>query len=260
MSASNRKLTAEEQVELDVWLDLKQIQLNHRTRRYLSDVVHIAQLYKNVLGKFVDLRNYTSHGNFDLKLINWESFNLKVLRRTGIILRRTSLVQLALGEINALRYILFHLMRLEKNGINENVDTAGLLSPTRARSQPDPVRQQLSARSQPDPVRYQQSGSKNAGKAHSEYSDDSLVLSNTRANCGDLNTSTMQRNSDDSATIKRLNQKIEYFQNALREKDNRIEQLLTHLSKLTEHIMSIEMARKDYQEPYTEQQQGDKLQ
>lgn len=260
MSASNRKLNAEEQVELDLWLDVKQIQLNHRTRRYLSDVVHIAQLYKNVLGKFVDLRNYTSHGNFDLKLINWESFNLKVLRRTGIILKRTALVQLALGEINALRYILFHLMRLEKNGINENVDTAGLLSSSKALSQPDPVRGQLSARSQPDPVRYQQSGSKNAGKANSEYSDDRLVLSNTRANCGDLISSTMQRKSDDSSTIKKMNQKIEYLQDALREKDRRIEQLLAHLSKLTAHIMSIEMARKDYQEPYTEQQQGDKLQ
>lgn len=230
-------MSADEHVELDLWLDQKQIQLNHRTRRYLSDVVHIAQLYKNVLGKFVDLKNYTSHGNFDLKLINWESFNLKVLRRTGIILRRPSLVQLALGELNALRYILFHLMRLQKNGINENVDTAGLLSPTRARSQPDPVRyQQL------------QSGSKNAGKGNLEYTDDSLVLTNTRANCGDVMSTTMQRNSDDSSNINTLNQKIQYFQDLLREKDKHIDQLLTHLSKLTARIMAIEFERKDEQQ------------
>lgn len=236
MSVDNRKLTTAEHVELDLWLDHKQIQLNHRTRRYLSDVVHIAQLYKNVLGKLVDLKNYTSHGNFDLKLINWETFNLKVLKRTGMLLRRPSLVQVALGELNALRYILFHLMRLEKNGINENLDIAGQLSPMRARSQPDPVQYQQ-----------QKSGSKNTGKANSEYTvdDNPIELSNTRDNCGDLISTTMQCNSDDSSTINTLNQKIQYYQDLLREKDKHIDQLLTHLSKLTARIMAIELEHKE---------------
>lgn len=228
----NHTLNAEEDKELEMWLDLKQIHLNHRTRRHLSDVVNMAQLYKNILGKYVDLKNYTSHGNFELKLLNWEAFNLKVLRRTGKTLNRSVLVQLSNGDLEALKYILFHLMRIEKNSVDGNSDV-GVLSPTRAFSQPDPVEYQQPAR---DKKPVQMMG----------RSDESPPMRASGPTYRGEFKSKQRKLSDriDETTIRMLIEKVQYYQDVVQEKDKRIDQLLSHLSKFTSRIMGIQSARK----------------
>ncbi|EDV96551.1 GH16317 [Drosophila grimshawi] len=129
----SRSLSEVEQQDLDGWLIAKDIQLNHRTLRKLSDVVNMALLFKNNLnGKLVDMRNYTSHGNSELKIHNWETFNLKVLRRTGLILRRPALVQLATGNLDAIKSLLHHLMCIQRDSLQLG-----------SRSQSTPLKRQL---------------------------------------------------------------------------------------------------------------------
>lgn len=230
--SNNRILTDEEEKDLDLWLDMKQIQLNHRTRRHLSDVVNMAQLYKNILGKFVDLKNYTSHGNFELKLLNWEAFNLKVLRRTGLTLNRTLLAQLTDGKLDALKYLLFHLMRLEKGSIDDNSDAA-VLSPTRARSQPDPVDFQQAARAKKTLQSSEQSD-QSPLKAPKTSRIPREELKSEQSKVGD---------SIDENTIRMLIEKVQYYQDVVQKKDKRIEKLVCHLNKLTSRIMDIKSSR-----------------
>ncbi|XP_064537687.1 uncharacterized protein LOC135427895 [Drosophila montana] len=112
-----RTLNAEELKELDDWMIHKQIKLDNRTRRDLSDVVTVARLFKKFNARLVGMYNYSSHSSFALKLENWEIFNLKVLRKLGFKLSRDDLEQLASASLTASQSLLYHLMCTERDGL-----------------------------------------------------------------------------------------------------------------------------------------------
>ncbi|KAM8702858.1 hypothetical protein ACLKA7_005193 [Drosophila subpalustris] len=109
-------LNLKEQQKLDEWLQTKNIVLNSRTRRDLSDAVTIARLLKKLDARLVNMDNYAPHCSLALKLENWETLNAKVLRRMGVMLSCADLDELAMGKLDALRMLLFRLMCIERNG------------------------------------------------------------------------------------------------------------------------------------------------
>ncbi|EDW58049.1 uncharacterized protein [Drosophila virilis] len=115
--SNSRILSAEEELQLDVWLTIKQINLNNRTRRNLCDVANVAKLFKELDYKLVEAHNYFSHSSLSLKLQNWETFNLLVLRKMGMTLSRQALEDLATGHLGAIKSLLYQLMCAERNGI-----------------------------------------------------------------------------------------------------------------------------------------------
>ncbi|KAL7726683.1 hypothetical protein ACLKA6_012764 [Drosophila palustris] len=109
-------LNLKEQQKLDEWLQTKNIVLNSRTRRDLSDAVTIARLLKKLDARLVNMDNYAPHCSLALKLENWETLNAKVLRRMGFMLSCADLDELAMGKLDALRSLLFRLMCIERDG------------------------------------------------------------------------------------------------------------------------------------------------
>ncbi|TDG52546.1 hypothetical protein AWZ03_000779 [Drosophila navojoa] len=271
-------LTPEEHKELSEWLVGKKIVLNHRTRRDLSDVVNMALLFKSVVGKMVNMKHYTSHGQLAKKVLNWETFSLNVLRKTNLILMRPALELLASGNMNAICSLLFHLMRIERNGIQLGSRRA---SPSRAKSQPEPS-SDASTQSQETPVH-----SKHV-KTHAQNSTQTmndaplplpLPLPAPDENLNDmLQTPTqskmdLQAESDHAQLahqlrvttekyeeqlrinekkemyIVSLSQKIQYLERTIIEKEKRINQLLDQLSKLSVRIISMQTSIVDEPPP-----------
>ncbi|XP_023173779.2 uncharacterized protein LOC111601435 [Drosophila hydei] len=91
-----------------------QIKLDNRTRRELSDVVHMAKLVKKFNSKLIDMYSYTSRNSLALKIENWEIFNFKVLRKLGLRLSSDDLTQLASGSLTSLKCLLYHLMKSDR--------------------------------------------------------------------------------------------------------------------------------------------------
>ncbi|ACY70514.1 sperm flagellar protein 1 [Drosophila virilis] len=112
-----RTLNAKELQQLDDWMIHKQIKLDNRTRRDLSDVVTVARLFRKLNAKLVDMYNFSSHSSLALKLENWKMFNLKVLRKLGFKLSRNDLEQLASARRTAAESLLYHLMCTERDGL-----------------------------------------------------------------------------------------------------------------------------------------------
>ncbi|XP_068151530.1 sperm flagellar protein 1-like [Drosophila tropicalis] len=113
-----RMLTIDEKKELDEWLKVHNLELNIHTRRDLSDVVPVARIFKKIHPKLVDLHNYTPRNSFSLKLQNWETFNLKVLRKLGLHISKPALVQLANGSVGAIESLLYDLMVMRSGGLH----------------------------------------------------------------------------------------------------------------------------------------------
>lgn len=115
----SQKLNAMDQLELDDWLTQKGLQLNKRNCRHvLTDVSTVARIISNVCPKLVNMGNYITSDNRSLsKLVNWETFNLKVLRRMGVGLTYPELRNVAHGKMNALKLLLLNLMHLERDKV-----------------------------------------------------------------------------------------------------------------------------------------------
>lgn len=99
---------------MNKWLSSMQIKLDNRTRRELSDVVHMAKLVKKFNSKLIDMYSYTSRNSLALKIENWEIFNFKVLRKLGLRLSSDDLTQLASGSLTSLKCLLYHLMKSDR--------------------------------------------------------------------------------------------------------------------------------------------------
>lgn len=222
MSASIRSLYTDEQQELDDWLIPKQIVLNNRTRRNLSDVVNMADLFRGIVPKLVNMKNYTSHGNLLAKILNWEIFNLNVLRKTGLKLKRPALERLASGDLISIRALLFHLMRLERDGM-----------PLSSRNQSS-----AKARSQPDSIEFQQGDSmNNLPNEQNEAQESDEIM---KAKYNELKIV----NETKAEFINLLNSKVQYLESVIIDKEKRISELLSHLSMLTVRIMSMHSTRQ----------------
>lgn len=273
-------LTPEEHKELSDWLVGKKIALNHRTRRDLSDVVNMALLFKSVVGKMVNMKHYTSHGQLAKKVLNWETFSLNVLRKTNLILMRPALELLASGDMNAICSLLFHLMRTERNGIQHGSRRP---SPARTRSQQQ-TSSDASTQSQETPVHSKQV------KTHSQNSTQTMndaplplpmplpLTQDENPNDNNLQTPTQSKmdlqaenehaqlahqlkvttekyeeqlriNEKKEMYIVSLTQKIQYLEKTILEKEKRINQLLDHLSTLSVRIISMQTSIADEPPP-----------
>ncbi|XP_030078711.1 uncharacterized protein LOC115482791 [Drosophila hydei] len=263
-----RNLSIEEHQELDSWLVGKKIVLNHRTRRDLSDVVNMALLFKDVVGKLVNMKNYTSHGKLALKLLNWETFSLKVLRKTGLILSRPSLELLASGDLNAICSLLFHLMRIERDGIQfssrraspvkgqppssqslDNVDADAV-----QQASPKITHSQSSTQTSNDPqmsLTDDKSNNINVTETPTQSQMDLQAMAASAQMSHNLSVACanyeeqLRINEKKELYIMSLDQKVQYLQKIILEKEKRINQLLDHLSTLSVRIISMQTSIAD---------------
>ncbi|KAH8308078.1 hypothetical protein KR059_005993, partial [Drosophila kikkawai] len=103
----------EELEELHVWLRKNNINGN-KLRREFSDVLPLAELLKRDHPRMIDLYNYPKKCSVNLKLINWEVFNHKVMSKFNLSLSKDIMERLSNGTEGAAEVLLYEIIRLEK--------------------------------------------------------------------------------------------------------------------------------------------------
>ncbi|XP_068159276.1 sperm flagellar protein 1-like [Drosophila tropicalis] len=110
---SRKNLTVEEVEEVHKWLKENNINIQ-KLRRDFSDVMPLAELLKRAHPRIVDLYNYPKKNSVHLKIINWETFNFKVLAKFNLTLSRDLMEMLANGVPGAAEVLMHEIIRLEK--------------------------------------------------------------------------------------------------------------------------------------------------
>ncbi|XP_030381606.1 sperm flagellar protein 1-like [Scaptodrosophila lebanonensis] len=114
MHIINRKnLSGKELEEVHKWLHQNNIN-SLRLRREFSDVLPLAELLKRDYPRLIDLYNYPKKNSVQLKMVNWETFNFKVLSKFNLTLSRELMELLAGGVPGAAEVLLHEIIRLEK--------------------------------------------------------------------------------------------------------------------------------------------------
>uniref|UniRef100_A0A1A9UFY2 CH_2 domain-containing protein n=1 Tax=Glossina austeni TaxID=7395 RepID=A0A1A9UFY2_GLOAU len=108
-----KKLTNEDLEALKLWLTEHEVHYKNLNRD-ASDAVLVVNLLKKIHPKLIDLHNYPSRNNTQLKINNWETLNLKVLSKLGLQQSKTMLEKLAKGTIGAIEALLNDIMLMEK--------------------------------------------------------------------------------------------------------------------------------------------------
>ncbi|KAH8393508.1 hypothetical protein KR200_003284, partial [Drosophila serrata] len=109
----NKRLTDGEVEELHVWLEKNEIN-SKKLRRDFSDVLPLAEILKRNHPRLIDLYNYPKKCSVNLKLVNWETFNYKVMSKFNLSLSRELMELLANGIEGAAEVLLYEVIRLEK--------------------------------------------------------------------------------------------------------------------------------------------------
>ncbi|KAH8255733.1 hypothetical protein KR038_009456, partial [Drosophila bunnanda] len=109
----NRLLSDGELEELRVWLRKNKID-GKKLRREFSDVLPLAELLKRDHPRLIDLYNYPKKCSVQLKLVNWETFNYKVMSKFNLSLSKDLMERLANGSDGAAEVLLYEVIRLEK--------------------------------------------------------------------------------------------------------------------------------------------------
>ncbi|XP_034477994.1 sperm flagellar protein 1-like [Drosophila innubila] len=216
-------LNSKEQEKLDEWLQTKNIILNNRTRRDLSDAVTIAQLFKKLDTSLVNMDNYISHCSLALKLENWETLNFKVLRRMGFILSASELEELAMGKLDALRSLLYRLMCIGRDG-GAHYEIFPKITSTQSQNQVQkPPQSDLS---------------KNAIKREKLEDDFVSDVSPSKNIPYSKYETLMDENRKKDKYICSVKHKVQYLESLILVKEERINNLLEHLETLSGRISS----------------------
>ncbi|KAH8282145.1 hypothetical protein KR054_005769, partial [Drosophila jambulina] len=99
--------------ELRVWLRKNNIN-SKKLRREFSDVLPLAELLKRNHPRLIDLYNYPKKSSVHLKLVNWETFNYKVMSKFNLSLSKDLMERLSNGTDGAAEVLLYEVIRLEK--------------------------------------------------------------------------------------------------------------------------------------------------
>ncbi|KAL9907259.1 sperm flagellar protein 1 [Glossina fuscipes fuscipes] len=108
-----KKLTNEDLETLKLWLTDHEVHYKNLNRD-ASDAVLVVTLLKKIHPKLIDLHNYPSRNNTQLKINNWETLNLKVLSKLGLQQSKSMLEKLAKGTVGAVEALLSDIMLMEK--------------------------------------------------------------------------------------------------------------------------------------------------
>uniref|UniRef100_A0A1B0BX47 CH-like domain-containing protein n=1 Tax=Glossina palpalis gambiensis TaxID=67801 RepID=A0A1B0BX47_9MUSC len=108
-----KKLTNEDLETLKLWLMDHEVHYKNLNRD-ASDAVLVVTLLKKIHPKLIDLHNYPSRNNTQLKINNWETLNLKVLSKLGLQQSKSMLEKLAKGTVGAVEALLSDIMLMEK--------------------------------------------------------------------------------------------------------------------------------------------------
>ncbi|KAH8248537.1 hypothetical protein KR032_000486, partial [Drosophila birchii] len=109
----NKRLSDGELEELRVWLRKNKIN-SKKLRREFSDVLPLAELLKRNHPRLIDLYNYPKKSSVLLKLVNWETFNHKVMSKFNLSLSKDLMERLSNGTEGAAEVLLYEVIRLEK--------------------------------------------------------------------------------------------------------------------------------------------------
>lgn len=112
-----KHLSNEEFKELKGWLQEQQVAYKNLNRDF-SDALPVANLLKGFFPKLIDLHNYPSRNNTQLKFNNWETLNYKVLTKLGLHQNKHMLDKLSKatpGAIEALLYDIMLMIRAQKS-------------------------------------------------------------------------------------------------------------------------------------------------
>lgn len=109
----SKSLNSEELEEVRTWLRKNNIN-TQRLRRDFSDVLPLAELLKRDHPRLIDLYNYPKKNSVQLKLVNWETFNYKVLSKFNLSLSKEFMELLANGTEGAAEVMVHEVIRLEK--------------------------------------------------------------------------------------------------------------------------------------------------
>lgn len=104
-----KNLSNEELKELKCWLQEHQVAYKNLNRDF-SDALPVANILKNFFPKLIDLHNYPSRNNTQLKLNSWETLNYKVLTKLGLHQNKHMLDKLSKGIPGAIEALLYDIM------------------------------------------------------------------------------------------------------------------------------------------------------
>ncbi|XP_015041608.2 uncharacterized protein [Drosophila pseudoobscura] len=109
-----RALSGREHARLEKWLNIEGITLNPRSLRdTYSDVRPVAQILQKKYPS-IKLEFYTSASSFARRLQNWQVFSFRDLKKLGLRLKASDLIQLAEGKPGAVDWLLFRLIFKEE--------------------------------------------------------------------------------------------------------------------------------------------------
>lgn len=115
----SKKLSNEEFIELEEWLNKFQLNAS-KLHRDFSDGVLLAALLKQIFPKLIDLHNYPPRNSIQLKLDNWETLNTKVLQRIGLQQSKSVLEKVSKSTPGTIERILWEIMVYEQKQKNKS--------------------------------------------------------------------------------------------------------------------------------------------
>ncbi|XP_018790256.1 PREDICTED: sperm flagellar protein 1 [Bactrocera latifrons] len=200
-----KRLTDEELSELKVWLTDQQINPNKMHREF-SDAVPVANLLKRLYPKLIDLHNYPSRNNTQLKLNNWETLNFKALGKIGLQQTKSMLQKLAAGTPGAIESLLYDIKMQSKAKQSDRIDDQEL-----AWSENDDI--------------IAVNVSKKIGDAIVQVPQKMILYS--------IYESAIRESQAKDSYLNAANQKIAHLENILKLKAERIEELCAQLAKVS---------------------------
>lgn len=209
-----KQLNTAEMEELKSWLYEHQVTTPiHKMCREFSDGVAVAQLLKRIYPRLVDLHNYPSRNNTQLKLINWETLNTKALSKLGLCQTKSMLEKLSKSTPGCIELLLFDIMIQDRE----------------QRIKEENKRNELSA------------------EQEQEWSEnDDILVVNINKKVGDaivqvpqkmilfsIYEQTLKESHSKDAFLNAAQQKVAHLEHLLKLKGERIDELCSQLAKLS---------------------------
>ncbi|XP_043646796.1 uncharacterized protein LOC122615765 [Drosophila teissieri] len=248
--SSNHLLGMEEEQQngLDQWLKEQRIILDMKTRRSFSDVLPVAKIVKRCHPRLVDLHNYTPKNSVVLKLQSWETFSNKVLKKLGINVPRSLLEQLASAAPGAIETLFQELMAVTKCG---SPRPRPMLNASPTRSQRSEVVKKLANK---DSVKRTLNRSLTQVIERSASNDRRpkvLTMDMKVVVDGQVKkvakkvveyehyAKALRESAEKSSYINSITQKADYLQSMIAAKNERIDELMLQMGKLSVSILSM---------------------
>ncbi|EDV51237.1 sperm flagellar protein 1 [Drosophila erecta] len=234
--------------DLDQWLTEQRIILDMRTRRLFSDVLPVAKIVKRSYPRLVDLHNYTPKSSVVLKLGDWETFSNKVLKKLGVNVPRSVLQKLSTAAPGGIEKLFHELMAATKCG---SPRPRSMLNVSPTRSQKSEVVNKLANK---DSVKRTLDRSLTQVLERSASTDNPpkvltmdvkvVVDGQVKKVAKELveyedYAKAVRESAEKSSYINSIAQKVGYLERMIAIKNERIDELMLQMGKLSASILSI---------------------